>query len=81
MDILFGLKTPYMMDEQAKALSRSGSGNTESETTSSKKGNKGNWRNFNAKRKGKETNKSKFKEGNELTIKKGKHQERGKHTS
>ena len=37
MDILFGLKTPYMMDEQAKALSRSGSGNTESETTSSKK--------------------------------------------
>ena len=37
MDILFGLKTPYMMDEQAKALSRSGSGNTESETTSAKK--------------------------------------------
>ena len=37
MDILFGLKTPYMMDEQAKALSRSGTGNTESETTSSKK--------------------------------------------
>ena len=35
MDILFGLKTPYMMDEQAKALSRSG--NTEFETTSSKK--------------------------------------------
>ena len=35
MDILFGLKTPYMMDEQAKALSRTG--NTESETTSSKK--------------------------------------------
>ena len=37
MDILFGLKTPYMMDEQAKALSRNGSGNTECETTSRKK--------------------------------------------
>ena len=37
MDILFHLKTPFMMDGQAKALSRSGTGNTESETTSAKK--------------------------------------------